>query len=37
YQSGFETYSTFSRSFKSICEISPSKYREQKSIMKVHD
>lgn len=37
YQSGFETYSTFSRSFKSICDISPSKYREQKSIMKVHD
>ena len=37
YQSGFDTYSTFSRSFKSICDISPSKYREQKSILTAHD
>ncbi len=36
-QSGFDTYPNFSRSFKSICEISPSKYRDQKSIMTVHD
>lgn len=37
YQSGFESYSSFSRSFKSICDISPSKYREQKSILTAHN
>ncbi len=33
YQSGFDTYSNFSRSFKNICELSPSKYRDQKSLL----
>ena len=33
FQSGFDTYSNFSRSFKSICDVSPSKYRDQRKIM----
>lgn len=33
YQSGFDTYSNFSRSFKNVCDISPSKYRDQKSLL----
>lgn len=37
YQSGFDTYSNFSRSFKSICEVSPSKYRDQKKILTAQD
>lgn len=37
YQSGFDTYSNFSRSFKSVCEISPSKYRDQKKILTSND
>ena len=37
YQSGFDTYSNFSRSFKNICEISPSKYRDQKSLLPRQD
>lgn len=37
YQSGFDTYSNFSRAFKSVCEISPSKYRDQKNILTTQD
>lgn len=37
YQSGFDTYSNFSRSFKNICEVSPSKYRDQKKILTTQD
>lgn len=37
YQSGFDTYSNFSRSFKNICEVSPSKYRDQKSLLPRQD
>ena len=37
YQSGFDTYSNFSRSFKNICELSPSKYRDQKSLLPRQD
>lgn len=37
YQSGFDTYSNFSRSFKNICEVSPSKYRNQKKILTTQD
>ena len=37
YQSGFDTYSNFSRSFKSVCDISPSKYRDQKNILTAQD
>ena len=36
-QSGFDTYSNFSRSFKSVCDISPSKYRDQKNILTTQD
>lgn len=36
-QSGFDTYSNFSRSFKSVCDISPSKYRDQKNILTAQD
>ena len=37
YQSGFDTYSNFSRLFKNICEVSPSKYRDQKKILTTQD
>lgn len=37
YQSGFDTYSNFSRSFKNVCDISPSKYRDQKNILTTQD
>lgn len=36
-QSGFDTYSNFSRAFKNICDISPSKYRDQKNILTTQD
>ena len=37
YQSGFDTYSNFSRAFKNVCDISPSKYRDQKNILTAQD